>query len=181
MADRFATDVEIGGVIPRSLIPDLINAIQSAGLDLEWNDGTPSEQALRQELEGCDGKATLHVNATELAGGDINPLDEFCVANGIPFTKRVDGKYDYNGEIHWWHPGLSRIQTWSDTDKEASKVMLGLASLKEVLQAGKTLEQVVQQLEKVAPQVPNVQIAASTHAAREPERVGTEPFRLFDL
>ncbi len=59
--------------------------------------------------------------------------------------------------------------------------MLGLASLKEVLQAGKTLEQVVQQLEKVAPQVPNVQIAASTHAAREPERVGTEPFRLFDL
>jgi hypothetical protein len=59
--------------------------------------------------------------------------------------------------------------------------MLGLASLKEVLQAGKTLEQVVQQLEKVALQVPNVQIAAGTQTAREPEGVGTEPFRLFDL
>ena len=88
------TEVEIGGKIPRSIIPDLIGAIQAAGLDLDWNDGEPSEETLRQKLEECNGKETLSVNATELSGGNVDPLDQFCVANNIPFMKRVEGKYE---------------------------------------------------------------------------------------
>jgi hypothetical protein len=68
MSDRFATDVGIGGNIPRSLIPSLAEAIESAGLGLERGD-TSSAKELRKALLNRDGKATLHLNATELAGG----------------------------------------------------------------------------------------------------------------
>jgi len=150
MSDRFMTEVEIGGKIPRSIIPDLIGAIQAAGLDLDWNDGEPSEEALRQKLEECNGKETLSVNATELSGGNVDPLDQFCVANNIPFMKRVEGKYDYNGEIFWWQPGMRRAEVWEDTDKEATRVMISLAALKKLRRSRKTLDQVIQKLEKVA-------------------------------
>jgi len=157
MSDRFATEVEIGGDIPRSLIPSLAVAIESAGLGLEWGDSSSSEE-LRKAIMDCNGTATLHVNATELAGGDTETLDEFCVSHGIAFTKRVDGKYEYNGEIHWWHPGLDGVQSWSDTDKEGKLVMLRREALEEALQKGSTLQQVIKHLKAVAPQVPNIRL-----------------------
>jgi hypothetical protein len=64
MSERFATNVEIGGDIPRSLIASLAEAIQSAGLGLEWGD-TSSTKDLRKALLGCDGKSTLHVKSNQ--------------------------------------------------------------------------------------------------------------------
>jgi hypothetical protein len=182
MSERFATNVEIGGDIPRSLIASLAEAIESAGLGLEWGD-TSSTKDLRKALLGCDGKSTLHVKATELAGGDIDPLDKYCVSHGIAFTKRVDGKCEYNGVIHWWHPGLSGIQEWHDTDKQANLVMLQRETLEEALQKGKTLEQVTQRLREIAPQVPNIQIASKTKKAKQPDPLlpKVEAFDPFEL
>jgi len=179
MSDRFMTEVEIGGKIPRSIIPDLIGAIQAAGLDLDWNDGEPSEEALRQKLEECNGKETLSVNATELSGGNVDPLDQFCVANNIPFMKRVEGKYDYNGEIFWWQPGMPKILSWEDTDHEAKRIMVSLPMLKKARQAKKLLGTVIKRMELIAPAVPQVQLTDDAVEAKDPVDVGTGHFELL--
>ena len=77
------TEVEIGGKIPRSIIPDLIGAIQAAALT---STGTRRAErgGLAPKLEECNGKETLSVNATELSGGNVDPLRQFSVANNIP-------------------------------------------------------------------------------------------------
>ena len=156
------TEVEIGGKIPRSIIPDLIGAIQAAGLDLDWNDGEPSEEALRQKLEECNGKETLSVNA-----------------NKIPFMKRVEGKYDYNGEIFWWQPGMPKILSWEDTDHEAKRIMVSLPMLKKARQAKKLLSTVIKRMELIAPAVPQIQLTDDAVEAKDPVDVGTGHFELL--
>jgi hypothetical protein len=45
---------------------------------------------------------------------------------------------------------MRRAEVWEDTDKEATRVMISLAALKKLRRSRKTLEQVIQKLEKVA-------------------------------
>ena len=70
----------------------------------------------------------------------------------------MDGKFEYNGDITWWQPGMRRPETWEDTDKEANKVMISLESLRKKRRSRKTLAQVIKELEKVAPPTGNFQI-----------------------
>jgi hypothetical protein len=157
MADRFATQFEIGGSLKRKKLEEFISILQSDGFGLNYEDATA--EAMTAEAERCSKEGEpLIVSALEIAWGDVDSTQEFCQKHKLPFIKRVDGKFEYNGDITWWQPGLRRPETWEDTDKEANKVMISLEALRKKRRSRKTLAQVIKELEKVAPPTGNFQI-----------------------
>src|SRR5665213_721232 len=157
MADRFATQFEIGGFLKREKLEEFISTLQSDGFGLNYEDATV--EAMIVEAERCseEGKPFV-VSALEIAWGDVDSTQEFCQKHKLCFIKRVDGKFEYNGDITWWHPGMRRPATWEDTDKEASKVMISLEALKRKHRSHKTHAQVIKELERVAPPTGKFQI-----------------------
>ena len=149
MADRFSTQIEIGGALKRKDLEGFISTLQSDGLGLNYEDATA--EAMIAEAERCNKEGEpFVVSALEIAWGDVDSTQEFCQEHKLPFIKRVDGKFEYNGVLTWWQPGMRRAEVWEDTDKEATRVMISLAALKKLRRSRKTLDQVIQKLEKVA-------------------------------
>src|ERR1022692_3026042 len=149
MADRFATQFEIGGTLKREKLEEFISTLQSDGFGLNYEDATV--EAMIVEAERCSEEGEpFVVSALEIAWGDVDSTKEFCQEHKLPFIKRVDGKFEYNGDLTWWQPGMRRAEVWEDTDKEATRVMISLAALKKLRRSRKTLDQVIQKLEKVA-------------------------------
>jgi len=154
MADRFAVSYEIGGVLRAKDIPALVDAVLSDGFSLNYG-SEDSPEALKQEIEECvRNERPFIVSACEIAWGRTETLDEFCREHGLGYLKRVEGKYEYNGALHWWKPGMKAEQEWNDTDKDATQVMVNLRRLKKFLRSRKTLQWVVQELSSKAPTPP---------------------------
>ena len=150
MADRFSTQIEIGGSLKRKKLAEFISILQGDGLGLDYEDATT--EALIAEAERCSKEGEpLVVSALEITFSGLDPTQEFCQQHKLSFIKRADGKYEYNGDLTWWKPGMRRAETWEDTDKDATKVMISLEALKKLRRSRKTLDQVIQKLEKVAP------------------------------
>jgi len=158
MADRFAVSYELGGTLRAQDIPALVDAILSDGLSL--NDGSDdSLEAFKQEIEECArNERPFIVSGCEIAWGQTETLDEFCRKHRLHYRKRVGGKYEYNGALHWWKPGMKAGQEWIETDKDATEVMIGLTRLKKFLRRRKTLQEVVQELSSKAPTPPPLRI-----------------------
>ena len=110
MSDRFPGLVEIGGPIPRWLVPPLLARVQAAGLRWNWCEdevaaNTPEE--LLEELRQHDSPV-LSVGDDEALGGMFESLEEFLVEQGIAFDRRSDAKYEYDGEIVFFRLGMKR-------------------------------------------------------------------------
>lgn len=158
MADRFNVSYEIGGPVRANEIPNLVKAIQDTGLSLNYGADDGSEP-LTQEVRRCvaEGKPLI-VSAIEIAWGHTDHLDQFCRSKKLAFRKAVEGKYDYNGEILWWQPGMRKVESWQDTDKDAQRVMISIEKLEKAVKDGRTLIQVIEDLRLVAPTPPALQI-----------------------
>src|SRR5437870_3855500 len=98
MSDRFPALLEIGGLISRSLLLDLLTRIQAAGLRWNWCEAevaanTPEE--LLEELRQHDSEV-LSVGDDEALGGMFPDLEDFLVQHRIAFDRRSDAKYEYD-------------------------------------------------------------------------------------
>lgn len=80
MADRASASIVIGGAIPRSSIPDLIDAIASDGGRADW-DGGPLEAS------AVVGDAALEAFACEITGGTFDWTEEFCEDHGLAYVR----------------------------------------------------------------------------------------------
>jgi hypothetical protein len=161
MADRFAVSYEMGGTLRAQDIPTLVDAVLSDGFSLNYG-SEDSPEALKQELQECArNERSFIVSACEIAWGRTETLDEFCREHRLHYLKRVEGKYEYNGALHWWKPGMKAEQEWNDTDKDATQVMVSLTRLKKFLRCRKTLKRVIQELSSKAPTPPPLRIQES--------------------
>ena len=80
MADRVTAQISIGGTLPASAIPGLIEAIQAEGFSTEY-DGPPFEP---DEL--VDGEA-LTLCAHEVAWGVFRDLELFCRTHRLAYSR----------------------------------------------------------------------------------------------
>ena len=150
----------MGGALRTRDIAALIDAVLSDGFSLNYG-SEDSPEALKQEIEECvRNERPFIVSACEIAWGRTETLDEFCREHGLGYLKRVEGKYEYNGALHWWKPGMKAEQEWNDTDKDATQVMVSLTRLKRFLRRGTSLQRVIQKLSSKAPPPPPLRILA---------------------
>jgi len=151
MADRFPIRYEIGGKITTStMLDELISQLLAIQMTREYG-GCDDESSLRKEIERISGKSSLLVCNNDLAPYMAEELDLFLVEQKLPFVKRTDARYEYNGQIEWWRPGMKHMGRWEFTNTEANEIHISLESLKRSLEKRKTLRQVVADLDGVAP------------------------------
>lgn len=176
MSERFPTEVTIGGFLPAGKLEEFATIVEAEGLGIEWE---PSScKSIIKSLKEAIRKGTnVSFSATELTGGLVEVLEDFCVNNNLSFVRRVDGKNDFNGEIVWWKPGMPDTASWEFTDKNAAKIMISREALEEKARSGLTLEDILKELHAVAPEPP----ALTTNPKRKPRTKSGKAFDPFDL
>lgn len=150
MADRFPIRYEIGGKLTRAVLDELIAHLLDIQLTREYG-GCDDGATLFKEVERVNGKTSLRVCNNELAPYMTEQLDLFLIAHKLPFVKRTDARFEYNGEIHWWRPGMKHLGCWEFTNTEAQAILISLDALKKALKKRKSLRAVIAQMEMVAP------------------------------
>jgi len=172
MADRFPIRYEIGGRLTPTVLDELIALLLGIQMTREYG-GCDDEKSLRKEVERVSGKSSLQVCNHDIAAYTTEDLDLFLIAHELPFVKRTDARYEYNGEIEWWRPGMKNMGKWEFTNTEANEIQISLESLKRSLEKRKTLRQVVAELEGVAPDPGPVTLVS--RPARRPRTGMTVP------
>lgn len=84
MGDRASVHITIGGTLPRQHLEALAAHAETYDLRVEW-DGEPFDPAALPEGE------PLELYGTELNGGQIPDIDEFCAEHGLPFRRWSGG------------------------------------------------------------------------------------------
>lgn len=84
MGDRASVHITIGGTLPRQHLEALAAHAENYDLRVEW-DGEPFDPAALLEGE------PLELYGTELNGGQIPDIDEFCAEHGLPFRRWSGG------------------------------------------------------------------------------------------
>ena len=110
MGERFPAIILIGGQVPRSLIPDLIDVINASDVGLLWGgrvcfDGHDSLIAVLDEqghLILCDDEASY---------GVFQDLECFLQNNNIAFDRHSDARYEYDGELVSFRPAVHNVES----------------------------------------------------------------------
>ena len=90
MADYVPAWIEIGGPIPRELVPELIDCIQSEGVSHSFGGGAIEARSaddlldLAQDTEGHPG--TLKLYDEQVHNGEFDYLESFLEEHAIPFS-----------------------------------------------------------------------------------------------
>jgi hypothetical protein len=79
MADRVSVTIRIGGSLPRAKLAEFIAVIESYALT-DW-------LGEYFHLDRITGLEPLELGAHEVAWGRLDDLEDFCVANGLPFQR----------------------------------------------------------------------------------------------
>lgn len=112
MGEHFPAQIDIGGDVPRRLIPELIQAICDDGLH------DPDDESLRcefvDEYDMLEYIADMDVEYLRMADyqasyGDLPHVREFLVRHQIPFDLLSDHHHEFDGQLIQYRAG------WSDT------------------------------------------------------------------
>lgn len=150
MADRFPIRYEIGGRLTSEVLDELIAHVLDIQLAKEYG-GCDDEKSLHKEVETVSGRTPLQVCNNDLAPYMTEQLDLFLMEHKLPFVKRTDARFEYNGQIEWWRPGMKHLGCWEFTNTEAQTILISLDVLKNALKKRKSLRRVIAEMEMVAP------------------------------
>jgi len=101
MSEPIGMTIEIGGNLSADKISDFIDLVKDNISDLQ--DGDPTESDLR----AISGKETLRYTGVSNYGL-CNDLMTFLKKNKIGYIHRSDAKYEYDGMINYWIPGMKK-------------------------------------------------------------------------
>lgn len=160
MGDRYDQRLVIGGPLPLYLVEGLLDTAYAEGLELMFNVGPWPEnpEALQMrlgeqhiELKGHpDSKGQLWLEALDHSYC-FEATEKFCRDHGLSYQRFCDAKYEYDPDIIVYRP------VWPDGGTDGEREVMGsqysdepalkLGELKKQQAAGKTLEQVIAELE----------------------------------
>ena len=112
MSDYMAAEIWIGGTISPSLVANLCAAITKQCASLEWGDAhfSPGTQPdLLEASQEKDGVSLLWLCDDQARWGEFDALERFLWENGITYTRRSDGKYEYDPEVVEFRPEQGMI------------------------------------------------------------------------
>jgi hypothetical protein len=113
MSDRIPAEIWIGGKIAASLVPGLCTAITDEGVSLEWGDArvrpTGADDLNDAMKENPQGVRLLWFCDDQASCGEFDILESFLREHEIPFTRRSEGRYEYDPETVHFRPGYGLI------------------------------------------------------------------------
>lgn len=123
MPDRFAATIDIGDEITNPKVAAaLITAIADDGPRWEW--GEPSLESEDEIIDLMQDTAggTLRLVDEEARYGQFDAIESACRELGLSFVRHSEARYEYDGELVWWQPGMNEVG-WSCADQEANPLV----------------------------------------------------------
>jgi hypothetical protein len=113
MSDCISADIWIGGNIPERLVPELCEIITREGVVLEWGEG-PFQPKTVQDLkvslrENDRGEWLLWLCDDQASWGQFENLERFLREHGLSYTRRSEGRYEYDPELVEHRPGYGTV------------------------------------------------------------------------
>jgi len=108
MSERMAAEIWIGGPVSSGLVESLCAAITAEGVGLEWGEGGFHPKCAADLLDACqdqDGTGLLCLYDCEARWGQFEDLEKFLVSHNLSFTRRTDGRYEFDPELLEFRPG----------------------------------------------------------------------------
>jgi hypothetical protein len=130
MSERFSTVIRIGGKIQAADVQELIEAINSEGIGIEWDESHFEPGSAADLLEALDG-GFLVLTDHERSWGALDELEPLLQAKGIAYDVNVEGKYEYNAELRRFRPGLGFFS--HPTLNDGHEAVYPESSLREIL------------------------------------------------
>ena len=167
MCKRRKSEIWIGSAVRRGKAPELIQIINNAGLQRDWDSPMCEVESEAELLECRDENGRLRLCSEEELYGVYAKLEAFLVAEKIGFDRRHAPCDEYNGELVQYRPGFEEVVV-SDADAGGEPFVL-VSDLKEVrgmLERCRTADDIRQVIERV-----NALCSAEDIAPLEPFRV----------
>ncbi len=89
MADRVSASLKVGGVLPSSALPELIELIQQEGVGPDWGESFQTEGDLLAHLRNGASGVTFY--AFRVRNGEFEDLQDFCARHGLTYVLSFDG------------------------------------------------------------------------------------------
>ena len=171
MGEHMAAEIEIGGKVAAALVPELCRVISQAevGLDYGSYDFRPASAADLLEARRDTDDVLLLID-DQARWGEFPELEAFLQEHNIPYTRRTEPKYEYDGEIVEFRPGSEPVaftvngagepiisaSRLSGVDTALAQVLEQLVKGPEAVGAATKLAQTAQQRlrQELPPQVP---------------------------
>lgn len=121
MSDRIAAEIFIGGAISRKQVAQLCSAITAQGVSLDWGDAEfrpESAGELLAERREYHGAQILALCDDQARSGCFESLEEFLIAERIPFDRYHEAKYEFDAELVWYRPGRPPTVIITDADRK---------------------------------------------------------------
>jgi hypothetical protein len=100
--------IEIGGRIPRSVLPAFLELIkENGGISSFWEDPTKSPETEKELKEAMRETPFVSIYSYEQTGGQFPDLEKFSVKNQIPFDRHTPAYQEYDAELVRFRPGMS--------------------------------------------------------------------------
>ena len=158
MADRFPGEIHIGGTLRvTDHDPDDIDAFLAECCEqpTDWGESAHGDaltlDTIDQVIDQDTGWITFRND--QACYGVFEELEELCCRLDLSFDRNSDARYEYDGELVRWRPGMERPLVESATQSgnpliDRARVEACLATLK----AGRT-EEGIKALQELVPQV----------------------------
>ena len=137
MSDYIAARIRIGGRIPATLLPEFCTVITQQHVSLDWGDAHFRPRSAEDLLEARreeDGICLLWLYDDQARWGRFDALEQFLQTHGIPFSRRSDGKYEYDPEIVEYRPEHGSFSMLTNTDGEPVVPVSKLATVQTALE-----------------------------------------------
>jgi len=145
MADYVPAWIEIGGPIPRQIIPELIDCIEGDCLSDDYGakpiEPKSAEDLLELAIDENGDPGTLKLYHEEAHNGEFDELEEFLEEHSIGFDRHGDGGGDFSPEIKRYRAGwLAPTITFLDGAGQELIPSFDVGEGLKLLRAGKTAE-----------------------------------------
>ena len=130
MSERFSSVITIGGKVQVADVPELIEAINAEEIGIEWDESHFEPGSAADLLEALEG-GLLVLTDHERSWGALSDLEPLLQKKGIAYDVHVEGKYEYDGELRRFRPGLGFFS--QPTLNDGCEAVCPESSLREVL------------------------------------------------
>lgn len=134
MPDTFPADIIIGGRIPRTQWDRMVEAEPTLG---HFDPVTHEDSSGMIDLDGH-----LNLHNPDAAWGHFEELEGVLQQEGIPYDRRSNAAYEYDGEEASFRPGMEG-ELVAGGRQDGGGVMVEAEIVADYLSRGLTLEQVM--------------------------------------
>jgi len=129
MGERFAAEITIGGEIKEELISPIAGLLDAENVQPGWGEGSYNNAA---EIEAEIRAGVCRFRVDEQSWGEFPELEAFLEENNIAFDRQHAARYEYQGEVVKFRPGMDIPVTATalDSGKQTIPASLVLNLLK---------------------------------------------------